>query len=67
MTAPKKVLTKDEIIKQLGFKPEKFRPFTKSELDARMKPSDPRSEEEREIDQLSQEWQATIKSVRPGL
>ncbi len=46
MTAPKKV-SAEEIIKQLGFRSDvKFRPFTKSELDARMKPDDPRSEEE---------------------
>lgn len=56
----------DEIIKQLGYRPDvKFRPFTKSELDAR-KPTDPRSEAERELDDLAKDEADTIKSIRPG-
>ena len=67
MTKNKKLLTQDEIIKQLGFRPDvKFRPFTKSELDARMKSTDPRSELERELDWLAEDEAATIKSIRPG-
>ena len=28
---------------------------------------DPRTDEERELDQLDQEWRETINSIRPGL
>jgi len=67
MTKNKKVLTPDEIIKQLGFRPDvKFRPFTKSELDARMKSTDPRTDAERDMDRLAKDEVATIRSIRPG-
>lgn len=58
-------ITKEEIIRQLGFGKEKgFRLFTKSELEARI--SDPRSEEERDLDELAADEAATINSIRPG-